>query len=258
MAGFVANVFVASSGSAYRIAVQVADVLQDLATTDERFESLHAQAWKTTFDVGTSTLESILGASGDYSFGVFLFAPDDQIISGSETTSAPRDNVVYELGLFTGALGRDRVFVLRGEGVKVPSDLAGITYATYREPASASASSLRSVVEAGCDRILSGIAATMAKEALARKQTPAPQGSDLLLAQVRVDLQRGELEPIDARSVTAGLLVVHPAHGLGTVLAADPPSVDNPLIRVRFESGAGPVDVALLPSELFTTKRRPR
>jgi predicted nucleotide-binding protein len=46
---------------------------------------------------------------------------------------APRDNVILELGLFIGALGRQRVFMLieQGMDVKIPTDLLGVTPIVY-------------------------------------------------------------------------------------------------------------------------------
>jgi predicted nucleotide-binding protein len=46
---------------------------------------------------------------------------------------APRDNVIWEHGFFTGGLGRDRTFIVKPRGVdlKVPSDWAGITSLDY-------------------------------------------------------------------------------------------------------------------------------
>ena len=39
-----------------------------------------------------------------------------------------RQNVVFELGFFIGALGRSRVAVLYEDGVELPSDMNGILY----------------------------------------------------------------------------------------------------------------------------------
>jgi CRP/FNR family transcriptional regulator, cyclic AMP receptor protein len=43
---------------------------------------------------------------------------------------SPRDNVIFELGLFMGALSRERTLVLvpKGMDFKVPSDLLGMTH----------------------------------------------------------------------------------------------------------------------------------
>src|SRR5438270_12555465 len=41
--------------------------------------------------------------------------------------ASPRDNVVFEAGLFGGALGMSRTFIVHAGGAKLPSDLLGLT-----------------------------------------------------------------------------------------------------------------------------------
>ena len=60
--------------------------------------------------------------------GIFLFMVDDILDVGSSAHGAPRDNVVYEAGYFAGAKGRERTVIIREQGAKVPSDLAGVLY----------------------------------------------------------------------------------------------------------------------------------
>ena len=62
-------------------------------------------------------------------FAVLVAGPDDQVISRANQLDAPRDNVIFELGLFMGALTRSRTFLLVPEGIKVkiPTDLLGLT-----------------------------------------------------------------------------------------------------------------------------------
>lgn len=57
---------------------------------------------------------------------MFILAPDDMTFSKDETKPAPRDNVLFESGLFMGVLGRERVFLVYDQavGLKIPSDLA--------------------------------------------------------------------------------------------------------------------------------------
>jgi hypothetical protein len=65
----------------------------------------------------------------------------------------PRDNAVFELGLFMGRLGRARTFVVRpsGNALKLPSDLAGLTTAAYDWPRADR--NYQAAVGAACDSI---------------------------------------------------------------------------------------------------------
>jgi predicted nucleotide-binding protein len=66
-------------------------------------------------------------------FGVVVAAADDVTFSRGEVHFSPRDNVTFELGFFMGRLGRFRTLLLapRGEEVKLPSDLRGLTALDY-------------------------------------------------------------------------------------------------------------------------------
>lgn len=66
-------------------------------------------------------------------FAVLLMTADDTTASRGRRKASPRDNVVFELGLFMGALGRDRTFVVSPKGVdlKLPTDLLGVTNVMY-------------------------------------------------------------------------------------------------------------------------------
>jgi len=47
--------------------------------------------------------------------------------------ASPRDNVVFEAGLFGGVLGMRRTFILHAKGAKLPTDLLGLTCVRYDE-----------------------------------------------------------------------------------------------------------------------------
>jgi predicted nucleotide-binding protein len=69
-----------------------------------------------------------------YDFGIFVFTPDDIIEIRQERFSAIRDNVVFELGLFVGRLGRQRNYVVMPRGqekLRVPTDLLGLVASDY-------------------------------------------------------------------------------------------------------------------------------
>ena len=68
-------------------------------------------------------------------FAALILGPDDQVVSRSERTDAPRDNVIFELGLFMGALSHHRTFMIvpRGCNIKVPTDLLGLIPLDYKK-----------------------------------------------------------------------------------------------------------------------------
>ncbi len=67
-------------------------------------------------------------------FAALILAPDDVVTSRENTVAAPRDNVVFELGMFIGALGHARTFLIQplDAEVKIPTDPMGFTPLTYR------------------------------------------------------------------------------------------------------------------------------
>ena len=67
-------------------------------------------------------------------FAVLVLGRDDEIISRNQKSDAPRDNVIFELGLFMGALSHERTFMIipRRCDIKIPTDLLGLTPLDYR------------------------------------------------------------------------------------------------------------------------------
>jgi len=86
------------------------------------------------FALGANALDSLAGAAQSFSFAAFLLTPDDLILSRGEAQPTARDNLFFEAGLFLGGVGQGRVFLVSPEDpvLKLPSDLAGITVATWR------------------------------------------------------------------------------------------------------------------------------
>lgn len=82
-------------------------------------------------------------------FAVLVAGTDDQITSRGSQSDAPRDNVVFELGLFMGALSRYRtfLFVPKGTKLKIPSDLLGLTCIVYDDSATNPAVAVKTAVQ---------------------------------------------------------------------------------------------------------------
>src|SRR6267154_2524292 len=68
------------------------------------------------FLAGGTTLSDLLTAAHNADFAALVLTPDDSVVSRGKESPAARDNVIFELGLFLGALGPRRVFIIRPRG----------------------------------------------------------------------------------------------------------------------------------------------
>src|SRR5678809_759006 len=122
-------IFLGSSGKQEKLLQALTHGLEDIA---------HVVPWTTSFNPGTTTLERLLELTREVDFAAFVFGHDDWTTkSASEPDpsasgqASPRDNVVFEAGLFGAALGMRRTFILHASGSKLPSDLLGLTCVRY-------------------------------------------------------------------------------------------------------------------------------
>lgn len=88
------------------------------------------------FRMTNVAIEDLMAALNEFDFAVFVFLPEDTVTVREQVTQAVRDNVLFELGMFLGKLGRQRNFFVtpRSESkteLHLPSDLSGITPAKY-------------------------------------------------------------------------------------------------------------------------------
>ena len=85
------------------------------------------------FDLSKTTIESLYKIVTSVDFAIFVFSPDDEIAIRGKSSTTVRDNVLFELGLFYGRLGRERVFFIvpKGTDMHIPSDLIGVTSGHY-------------------------------------------------------------------------------------------------------------------------------
>jgi hypothetical protein len=105
------------------------------------------------FRLGSTFIETLVNSLPRFDFAVLVLTPDDWTDSRDVWSLSPRDNVLFELGLFMGRLGRSRTFILHQSdpNLKIPSDLAGVTTATYEWPREDK--NYRSSVGPACDNI---------------------------------------------------------------------------------------------------------
>jgi hypothetical protein len=129
------RIFLGSSGKQAKLLQALTRGLEDVA---------QVEPWTTSFNPGTTTLERLLELTQQVDFAAFVFARDDWTTAATAATptpesgqASPRDNVVFEAGLFGGALGMRRTFILHASGAKLPSDLLGLTCIRYDEATTA-------------------------------------------------------------------------------------------------------------------------
>lgn len=121
------SVFVGSSGEGLEIARAVQSQLHDVALGSVWNEGV--------FGLSEGTLESLVRMLDRFDFAVLVITPDDLVTSRGQERQAPRDNVMFELGLFMGRLGPGRTFAVCSDSpnLKLPSDLAGVTMARFKD-----------------------------------------------------------------------------------------------------------------------------
>jgi CRP/FNR family cyclic AMP-dependent transcriptional regulator len=99
-----------------------------------KHEPIDVRVWADgVFGPSGVSIDQLLNQVHAVDFAVFLFGPDDRVASRAEDYQAPRDNVVFELGMFISGLGRERTFIVKDHraDLKIPSDLLGVTPITY-------------------------------------------------------------------------------------------------------------------------------
>jgi len=96
------------------------------------------------FKVASYPLQTLEAAVDNSDFAIAIAHADDIAEFRGSSWPVPRDNVIFELGLFMGRLGKDRAVLMepREIDVKLPSDLTGITTIPYQYKAGSDAAAL--------------------------------------------------------------------------------------------------------------------
>ncbi|MNC20547.1 putative nucleotide-binding protein containing TIR-like domain protein [compost metagenome] len=129
------RLFIGSSSEAKPYAVAVMRELQRYAEITPWFAGV--------FIVNNATMDDLETQVDQNDFAVFVFGSDDIVEFRGKTVLAPRDNTIFEMGLFWGQLRRDRVFYIVPVETKrtyqdkavtefhIPTDLHGLSFITY-------------------------------------------------------------------------------------------------------------------------------
>jgi predicted nucleotide-binding protein len=174
------RIFLGSSGKQEKLLQALARGLEDIA---------HVVPWTTSFNPGTTTLERLLELTHEVEFAAMVFAQDDWTTKSPPASPAPesgqaspRDNVVFEAGLFGGVLGMRRTFILHANGSKLPTDLLGLTSIRYQGTTPAEIrvvnQKLRKAIENECS--VAGIEGSWWQYSLTERTAREPSAVSLL------------------------------------------------------------------------------
>ena len=119
------SIFIASSTEGVKVAEQFRDHLR---------QSAEVTIWRDAFSPGRFTLEALESALDKHSHAIIVLSPDDITKSRGVEEISPRDNAIFEAGLFIGHRGHASVFIVVPESPKVrlPTDLSGLIVADYK------------------------------------------------------------------------------------------------------------------------------
>jgi len=119
------SVFIGSSNENHHLTEQLSKWLEAAG--------VDVVPWYDAFDAGFAALEELTKRIVEVDFAAFFLVADDEVTSRDQERTTPRDNIVFELGLFMGHLNRDRTFALvdPSNPPDLPSDFAGVTYIRF-------------------------------------------------------------------------------------------------------------------------------
>lgn len=138
-------VFIGSSKESLHIAEAIKSNLED--------KDLRVQLWTDgVFGASQFPLTELEKQVQESDFAVLVLGADDVVESRKEKSDAPRDNVIFELGLFMGALSHERTFMVipRDYDIKIPTDLLGLIPLKYQ---SGDSNDLATLLIPVCDQL---------------------------------------------------------------------------------------------------------
>lgn len=119
--------------------LKVAETVKAFLIGDFDVTIWNDNVWDTSvFKINQNFLADLLKASLQFDFGILIGTKDDKVMFRGKEMLQPRDNVLFELGLFTGRLGTSKCAFLIDKDIKLPSDFNGLTLARFDPSNSAS------------------------------------------------------------------------------------------------------------------------
>lgn len=117
------RIFIGSSSEGLAIAQQIKEYFS---------RDFECYLWSDDiFKYNDNYLETLMKEASLFDFGFMVCTSDDWTVSRGVEYDTARDNVIFEYGLFLGRLGREKAYIIHDKAIKLPSDLHGITLASF-------------------------------------------------------------------------------------------------------------------------------
>ncbi|GAB4023358.1 hypothetical protein GCM10028808_73570 [Spirosoma migulaei] len=121
------KIFIGSSKEQYNTLVEIANIVESNGHIPVRWDE------PGLFRPGSFILNRLVEIANDVDASIIIFAEDDKVWYRYDITTQPRDNVIFEHGIFTGVLGSENAIILKVGSAKIASDLGGINYIDFSE-----------------------------------------------------------------------------------------------------------------------------
>lgn len=122
------RLFIGSSSEELKLAEDAKSIL----VKDFDVTIWNENVWdKSIFKINQNFLSNLLKATLQFDFGILIGTGDDRVIFRGNEVLQPRDNVLFELGLFTGRLGTSKCAFLIDKDIKLLSDFGGLSVAQF-------------------------------------------------------------------------------------------------------------------------------
>ncbi|WP_369297238.1 TIR domain-containing protein [uncultured Neglectibacter sp.] len=126
------KIFIGSSTEAHEkgLLLEIAKIVEECKMIPVRWNQVPS-----TFETGKFTLENLeeMISREGIDGSIFIYSSDDAVWYRGKKSGKPRDNVIFEHGLFSGKLGRTKSIIVKDGNVKIPTDLLGVTYIDFSE-----------------------------------------------------------------------------------------------------------------------------
>jgi hypothetical protein len=123
------SIFIGSSTKSKKYAVWLSELISEIGSTEaDDNTKLKVSTWweNANFPLMNSFYDSLLKLLAEFDVAILIGAMDDYTIKSNVEIFEPRDNVIFELGLFAGAKGRESSLLISVGKTEAPSDLSGI------------------------------------------------------------------------------------------------------------------------------------